>query len=106
MNFSFQKHPVPPEAPASALNVGTWKNHPLMMIGKELYAYNPKLTKLDPYEVSAEIYITLKEKFGWTHAEAADVFKTSIRTAEGMPQGRISVRTRKALCHIAAGISG
>lgn len=105
MNFSFHKQPVPPTAPATALNVGTWAKHPLMMIGKELYAYTPKLTKLDPYEVSAEIYITLKEKFGWTHAEAAEVLKTSARTAEGMPQGRISVRTRKALCHLAAGIT-
>ena len=105
MKFSFQKQPVPPNTPATALNVGTWDGKPLILIGKELYACTPDITKLDGYSVSAALYVALKERFGWTHADAAEVLKTSARTAEGMPLGRVSVRSRLSLCHIAAGIN-
>jgi hypothetical protein len=107
-NFSLKKLPVPPDAPHSAVNIGTIdEKAPVILLADKFFTITQegRFELLDQYSTAREIYSTLKEKFGWDHADAALILKCSPRTVEGFTLRRIGKRNRIALAHIAAGIN-
>ena len=89
----------PEERNFSAISCGTYKGKSIVWLADQFMTdAGGTLKKIeDQYEVSRELYCQLKDSSGWTHADAAEAFGISSRTAEGMSQGRISMTNRRKL---------
>lgn len=89
----------PAERNFSAVECGTYRGRPVVWLADQFMAdAGGSVKKIDDqYEVSRVLYQRLKESSGWTHADAAEAFGVSVRTAEGMSLGRISKVNRRKL---------
>jgi hypothetical protein len=105
--FSFGTRSGPDVAHSQWLHVGKWSGADLWfgLNGFYLEPLSDAPRALDDYEVAGALYLAVKERQRWTHAEMAEALGVRSRTAEGMALGRVSAPNRRKLARLASGIS-
>lgn len=89
----------PEERNFSAVKCGTYHGKSVVWVADQfMIDAGGTLRRIeDQYSVACDLYQQLKDSSGWTHADAAEAFGVSVRTAEGMALGRISLVNRRKL---------